>query len=68
MNVVLRTHEDYNGEIMYTYEIVHEFNQKTEDTEYVLYCYTGPLKYKVKGRYDTFVEAVQGLYNAMKHE
>lgn len=68
MNPVLRTYEDHGGEIMYTYEIVHEMNEKTEDMEYVVYQYTSPLRYSVKGRFDTFVDAVLGLHYTMKHE
>ena len=67
MNVVLRTFDDTDGEIIYTYEIVYQEN-KNEEMEYVVYRHTGPLINQVRGHYDTFVDAVKGLYDSMKNE
>lgn len=67
--VVLQTYvDDDDAEVMYEYQIVKEENKKTEDTEYVVYRFTGIMRFRVVGRYDYLLDAVKALHDHMKNE
>lgn len=67
--VLLQTYvDDDDADVMYEYQIVKEENEKTDDTEYVVYRFTGPLRFRVVGRYDYFLDAVKALPVHMKDE
>lgn len=68
--VVLQTYANYDddADVMYEYQIVKEENKKTEDTEYVVYRFTGIMRFRVVGRYDYFLDAVKALHTHMENE
>ena len=67
--VLLKTFvDDDDADVMYEYQIVKDENPKTEDIEYLVYRLTGPLRFRVVGRYDYFMDAVKSLHFHMENE
>ena len=65
--VLLRTWvDDDAADINYEYQIVKSKNPKTEDEEFLVYQIISPLRYKVRGTYDYFMDAVKALHSHME--